>query len=450
MNFVKKFTYTGSAKLSGEDFSEVVALLRQNRFDPHERASVHIVGGEWFRFWQNEVLPGNIEITHRHSGGSIVLSDIGGQKLRGEEAYLEIGEWTEISTADEIPAGAKITVRVYLSDRGYVRDRRGVSSRGDGQVERSGEIDPQPEWKSDDQAWKLGIRYHYEALGDDTPANESRALVPAAQMRGEWIAKSPTNLKAVLAEVATSVLDPLRVYSFLSRQRVAWYQIEVSYVFESRANEFATRRRAVKRSQLAHLVPMFPQEPASRQAFPMLLNAIRSASERERIARAIDFVVGAWSADGTNSARILMHAALETIVGVIDEKKFRPKPTNRQIKNLEEKVRGAIEAATSAGGWDPVAASYVIGKVAELKRPPIIELVVLYVSLLKIEISDLWHNQDQFRSELSLALKVRNNLVHAAEENDSPEATERLFALGLLTKRLILNFLGLNWVPHKG
>lgn len=444
----ERLTFTGSLQLPDQsEASPVVVLIRQDRFGPHDHASVNIVGGFWAHYWQNKTLPETIKIVLKNESGRIELARSLGTKLQLEQAELVVAEWMVLSGSGDVPDGARVMIRVDLSAQGYVKDRRSVSCVGDGVVKRHGELDPQPEWKIANQKWVLGVFYHYEELEQLGFSNTDKALISAARISGDWRATEPAQLSALLEGAIASVVDPLRIYSFLSRQRVDWYRIRASYSCESRANEYAVRRKSVKRSQNSDVGPMFPQGMCSDLAFPTLLRGLATCGARDAIARAMDFVVDAWSADGMSSAVVLLHAALETVIGVIDHPGIRRMPTTRQLKNLEKSVRQAITTTTAADGWEVENVTYVLKKIGELKRPPIVELVMRYVLELKINIDDLWRSPEEFRSDLGQAMAVRNGLVHAAREDASQEARDRIFRLGLLTERMILRVLGLEWAP---
>lgn len=267
----------------------------------------------------------------------------------------------------------------------------------------------------------------------------------------EWRAERDTTLRSVISDVEAELVDPTRLLSFLSRASAQWFLISVCVInyTGARVVETATKRVAVNHVRSGRPGAIFSQENAAR-GFEGVLTQLAATRDRNEIVRAMDFVVASWCAENMASALVLLHAALETAVSVVDVSTTGAgRPSTSQFGKLEEVVRKAIREFGINKGWSQALVEDLLEKTAELKRPPIVRVILRLLPMLDVFAKDLWIDDTDLEYQLRMAFNFRNRLVHAAEAEETAEANDRLLRLARLTERIILRILGVTCVPHE-
>lgn len=452
MVFSEQFTFTGSLQLPGAEAQPVVAVLQQACFDPLAALKAHLIGCIWAPFWQNKPFPPELEIRSSDGKGRIILRNPTRIKLGIREAEVEFYDWTRLPGDESVVIGDRIQVEVELAAPGLLRDRRTVSYKRDGAVIRvQGTGDPELSLTNGDHTWTLGISYSNRPLGDDT--DSSIALIPCPTIRTEWEVRADSNVLHIFSSLYSELRDLTRVLSFISRASTPWFLIKIDVLKKNgrQVCETGTRRVAAKQVRTGYAGPMFSQVDAARH-FEQLLRQLAASPARNDLTRAIDFVVASWCSESMASALVLLHAALETTISASLSMRSLDQPNPSQLKKLGKAIRMTISDFVAEHGWSATVKEDLLEKSTEIKRPPIVRLICRLLPMLDVYTKDLWRDTADLQSEMRNAFAYRNNLVHAATSEESPEIQDRLLRLTLLTERVILRILGVKWLPagHDG
>jgi hypothetical protein len=332
--------------------------------------------------------------------------------------------------------------------------RHGVLTPGswrfnyDGTIERMDEIGPTITWQDRGKSFKLFMRYEFERAIAAEDWGAVRVARPCIHTRFHVL--QPMEHRQVLDEIETSIEDSLLILSFVSRQWVRSY--ETTLETQAHGEGATSHRSSVRRRIVPVTAPwddffLIETKELIEGGFDTLVKSLRSSPLREALSRAIAFEVASRDVHSLESTMVLCHAALEAVIGGLDDRNPAIDHSVIESKNVRDAIADAIKTVLAKFQVPDETSKSVLKKVPELERAPIADLVVHHTERLRVNTQDLWPDSIGFEQGLRAALKRRNALVHAATIEKPNEAYEDMMRLQILTERIILH--ALEWPAEK-
>lgn len=298
----------------------------------------------------------------------------------------------------------------------YIRD-------GDGTITRKGEERQGIRWNT-----KLGeaeLIDNYEYINEKIGFEDALVQIRKCQIMLNVTPHSRAiSLKDLFTELEDILDEPLLIISLLSRKSVTWYAARASFL--SKDYEVERHRDAIARRQhqsstdinnLQFNLPVHLQA-LKEEAFQVMLRKYDSSPLKNTIRQTIQYLLVSYER-GYFEARLgLVYAALETLIDGLSKYHnmtylMRSNQFKKLSKELEEaifcKLNEILEDVIQKKVSDEEIAKGIIGKLPELRRPPIRERLLKLLEMYKL-------SKIRMRSDLSTALEGilerRNHYIH--------------------------------------
>ncbi len=224
------------------------------------------------------------------------------------------------------------------------------------------------------------------------------------------------NLKAFIIELENILDEPLLLLSLLSRQTISWYEAKATFVskdYSKEAHGEATARRHqnllfdseidIKASRFN--VPIQPQI-LSEGLFQTILDAYTRSPLKNTIRQAIQYLLVSYERGYFEAHLGLIYAALESLVdGLSKHNQMTYLMGNSRFDRLSKILEQVIQREVS----DYEIAKSVIGKLPELRRPPIRERLIKLLEIYKL---DKIRMSSDINTALQDVLTRRNAYIH--------------------------------------
>jgi hypothetical protein len=212
------------------------------------------------------------------------------------------------------------------------------------------------------------------------------------------------SLRIIISELEKTLEEPLLILSFLSRQSVSWYEAKAAFLSKDYATE--VHRDAIARRQqnlfydseidikVSRLnVPVEPQA-LQEGLFQTILDAYIQSPLHTTIRQAIQYLLLSYERGGYFEARLgLIYAALESLVdGLSKHHGMTYLMGGNRFKKLSKELEGSIfkklsqilEEVIQEKVPEEEIAKGIIGKLPELRRPPIRERLLKLLEIYKL------------------------------------------------------------------
>jgi hypothetical protein len=266
-----------------------------------------------------------------------------------------------------------------------------------------------------------------------------------------------TSLLSLLVEVKDLLDEPLLVLSFLSRKLITWYNAQATFLSADHSTEphriaYARYQQALGYEPDTSTDSLQFNVPVNKQAlkegvFQILLQNYRNSSLKNTIRQTIQYLMLSHERGYFEAQLGLVYAALESLVDglskhhnltyLMGNSKF-----SKLSKELEEtifdKLSQILGEVIQEKVTDEDIAKQMIGKLPELRRPPIRERLLKLIE--KHNLNRLRFNADTVTTVEGI-IKRRNTYIHTGTV-DYDQHIDDLLLLQELIELWILSLLG--------
>jgi len=224
------------------------------------------------------------------------------------------------------------------------------------------------------------------------------------------------NLKEFIIELENILDEPLLLLSFFSRQTISWYEAKAVFIskdYSTETHRDATARRHqnllfnsetdIKTSRL--YVPVEPQT-LSEGLFQTILDTYIQSPLKDTIRQAIQYLLVSYESGYFEAHLGLIYAALESLVdGLSKHNQMIYLMGSSRFDRLSKILEQAIQKEVP----DNEIAKSIIGKLPELRRPPIRERLLKLLEIYKL---DKIRMSSDINTALQDVLTRRNTYIH--------------------------------------
>lgn len=266
----------------------------------------------------------------------------------------------------------------------------------------------------------------YSGLGKPHLSVEAEAF--ALTFTDRHLDRTDTDFEARALEVAETLC---LLVSFLSKSNVTWYGRTLWSNGKLIEHYRDTRESPDMRLQWHDIVL------SSRDVRRFIRSAFtayqKGVHDGPKLRLPILTYVAAQSAPTVDEQFVLLFICLENVVGLLDQKHPWEVLERKELKSIAKALRRQLRDM----GKDPQTVSVVNGKIPELARPAFRRRLCKHLKRLKVDLDDIGGY-----SGLGDTIKIRDLLIHGAEEPCIAEMVQERRRLQTVVERVLLTLLG--------
>jgi hypothetical protein len=270
--------------------------------------------------------------------------------------------------------------------------------------------------------------------------------IPQPTLTGHSTRRSLTKSVANLCDRLAAALDRITpLLSLLSRRHVRWSEIRIDSRSREPAFAFSTYRR-VRGSRSSHRARDVEALLLPGRMSPDWLTRLASRylqlPAQESVAAAIVYLIVARDSAFVDAAAANAYTAFEATLNALGDPATAYAMPSAAFDKLARQLRRTVRDFAAQSALPEAAVDSVIGKLPDLRRPPVVGRAVGYLRAHGIETADLWPADVSLDTGLRAIFARRNHFIHAAELGSVHQARVDAERLMILTERMLLRAIG--------
>jgi hypothetical protein len=233
------------------------------------------------------------------------------------------------------------------------------------------------------------------------------------------------SLKSILNGLEDALEDALRLVSFLSRRRIAWYEAEAIFLpgeddpKQPPSTAIARRRRWLGYERETHkdvslTDSLIKQKALQGGLFQHLLKNYESTPFKYAIYQTMLHLLASYESGYLESRLASTYTALETLVNVLGEHHG----TNNLVRSSKfKRLRRKLRLVIQDEAEEEDQAKGIIKKVPELRRRAFLDQLLMLMTEYNLDAAQLWPPEADIPSELHNLLNRRHLLIHQGKPN---------------------------------
>lgn len=293
------------------------------------------------------------------------------------------------------------------------------------------------------------FRFSQVYVWDEAIVSGQRSLVriPVTRLSGQIHTRRRTgDIETLFGQIVSELEDLNRLLTLLSRRHVRWSRIEIATQWRSRESGRYDTYAVVQGSRSSHrnrgasplLVPgRMPADWLEK----LLRNYRELTSNNDGVAAAVIYLIAAHDSAFVDGAVTNAYTAFEASLNALSSPASEFTLASGAFGKLASQVRDVIRGFAESRDLPPDVVDAIRKKVPELRRRPITDRVLEYVTSSNINVAGLWPPDLPLEAGLRALFKRRNDFVHAGKLGEIHQAGVDAERLILLTEKLLLRAL---------
>lgn len=299
------------------------------------------------------------------------------------------------------------------------------------------------------------VRFSKHYTWDDAIVGGQRGIVriPVARLSGPVHARMRSLSVEQLCDALEPDLDDLaRLLTLLSRRHVRWSRIEIAT--RSRRgdgvehNTYQRIRGSHSSQRLRETQPLLVPGRMPPGWLEQLLANYRALPAKDSIAGAIIYLTVARDSPFVDGAVANAFTAFEASLNALSRPTSAFSLGSSEFGRLASDVRATVRRFGTEKALPSDTIASISRKIPELRRRPIVDRAVEYLTSKSIDLSGLWPPDVHLSDGLGAMFQRRNHFIHAGELGGIHQASTDAERFIVLTERMLLHALGVSdeWV----
>jgi hypothetical protein len=299
------------------------------------------------------------------------------------------------------------------------------------------------------------LRFSKHFVWDDATVGgqESTVRVPISTLSGRVHARKRSGSVESLCDALESELEDLtRLLTLLSRRHIRWSRIKVETRWkEGEGGDYDTYTR-IRGSHSSHRVresvPLVLPGRMPKDWLQQLLTNYRNLESKESVAAAIIYLVAARDSTFVDAAIANAYTAFEASLNALSARSSAFTLPTAAFDKLASTVRKVVREFATSRNLPADTLDEIIRKVPELRRRPIVERAIEYITSNAIDTSGIWPEEISLADGLGAMIRRRNQFIHTGKLGEIHQVSIDAQRLMILTERMLLQALGVkdDWI----
>lgn len=282
---------------------------------------------------------------------------------------------------------------------------------------------------------------------------KSTVRIPVATLSGRVHArKRSASVESLCDALAGELEDLTRLLTLLSRRHIRWSRITVATRWqEGEGRDYDTYSR-IRGSHSSHrlreLDPLVLPGLMPKEWLQQLLANYRSLESKDSVAAAIIYLVVAHDSAFVDAAVANAYTAFEATLNALSDPSSAFTLPSAAFGTLASKVRKVVREFAASRNLQSDSLGEIIKKVPELRRRPIVERAIEYITSNAIDTSGIWPVKVSLAEGLGAMIRRRNQFIHTGKLGEIHQVSIDAQRLMTLSERMLLQALGVrdDWV----
>lgn len=282
---------------------------------------------------------------------------------------------------------------------------------------------------------------------------KSTVRIPVSSLSGRVHARKRSGSVESLCDALESELEDLtRLLTLLSRRHVRWSRITISTRWkQGEYRDFATYSR-IRGSRSSHRVreidPLVVPGRMPDEWLQQLLTRYRTLDSKDSVAAAIIYLIVARDSGFVDARIANAYTAFEASLNALSDEASSFSLPSAAFSKLASKVRTVVREFAVSRDLPADTLEEIIKKVPELRRRPIVDRAIEYITSNAIDTSGIWPVEISLTDVLGAIFRRRNQFIHTGELGEIHQVSVDAQRLMTLTERMLLQALGVkdDWV----
>ena len=297
--------------------------------------------------------------------------------------------------------------------------------------------------------YQLRFSQHYTWNEATVAGQQSTVRIPVVTLSGQVPARQRVLAVDELCERLQGDLDDLTpVLSLLSRRHVRWARIVISTrgVQSDRPKDstysLIRGSRSSHRARKSEALVVPARMPGD--WLQNVCTTYRSLQSKATVASAIIYLIVARDSDFVDAAVANAYTAFEASLNALSSAESAFSLSSGAFGALSSHIRKLVRDVAVARGMPDDARDAIIRKLPELRRRPLIDRAVQYLTSAGVEAGGIWPPGIGLADGLSAIIRRRNQFIHAGELGDVHQAAIDAQRLMIIVERMLVNALGVR------